>query len=86
MLKNAEDWRKDFKVDEIVQCVSLYPSRAMDGADVLSWHAPVHRTFDFKEAKEVDKYYPQFYHKMDKVRHRTRVFGIETLWLTIACS
>ena len=26
------------------------------------------RNFDFKEKEEVDKYYPQFYHKMDKVR------------------
>ena len=24
--------------------------------------------FDFKEKAEVDKYYPQFYHKTDKVR------------------
>ncbi|KAH8091058.1 CRAL-TRIO domain-containing protein [Cristinia sonorae] len=24
------------------------------------------RTFDFKEAAEVDKYYPQYYHKVDK--------------------
>ncbi|THH32425.1 hypothetical protein EUX98_g1762 [Antrodiella citrinella] len=24
------------------------------------------QTFDFKEAAEVDKYYPQYYHKMDK--------------------
>lgn len=25
------------------------------------------RTFNFEEKKEVDKYYPQYYHKMDKV-------------------
>lgn len=25
------------------------------------------RNFDFKEKEEVDKYYPQYYHKMDKV-------------------
>jgi hypothetical protein len=25
------------------------------------------RNFDFKERAQVDKYYPQFYHKMDKV-------------------
>ena len=29
----------------------------------------VFRTFDFTEAAEVDKYYPQYYHKMDKVSH-----------------
>jgi len=42
MLKNAEQWRKDFGVDEIV------------------------KNFDFEEKAEVDKYYPQFYHKTDK--------------------
>ena len=31
-------------------------------------HRPrVRRNFDFKEKVEVDKYYPQFYHKTDKV-------------------
>jgi hypothetical protein len=25
------------------------------------------RDFDFKERVEVNKYYPQYYHKMDKV-------------------
>ena len=29
------------------------------------------RNFDFKEKAEVDKYYPQFYHKSDKVRSYT---------------
>ncbi|KAH7930327.1 hypothetical protein BV22DRAFT_1043309 [Leucogyrophana mollusca] len=42
MLLSAEQWRKDFKVDDIVS------------------------NFDFKEKEEVDKYYPQYYHKMDK--------------------
>ncbi|KAH9927860.1 CRAL-TRIO domain-containing protein [Amylocystis lapponica] len=42
MLIACEQWRKDFKVDEIVN------------------------NFDFKEKAEVDKYYPQYYHKMDK--------------------
>ncbi|PSR72872.1 hypothetical protein PHLCEN_2v11239 [Hermanssonia centrifuga] len=42
MLKSAEQWRKDFGVDEIV------------------------KNFDFKEKEEVDKYYPQYYHKIDK--------------------
>ena len=27
----------------------------------------VRRNFDFKEKEEVDKYYPQYYHKTDKV-------------------
>jgi len=42
MLINAEKWRKDFGVDDIVA------------------------NFDFKEKVEVDKYYPSYYHKMDK--------------------
>ncbi|CAE6487433.1 unnamed protein product [Rhizoctonia solani] len=42
MIIACETWRKDFKVDDIVQ------------------------NFDFKEKAEVDKYYPQYYHKMDK--------------------
>jgi len=42
MLLSAEQWRKDEKVDELVQ------------------------TFEFKEREEVNKYYPQYYHKIDK--------------------
>ncbi|KIJ61018.1 hypothetical protein HYDPIDRAFT_169916 [Hydnomerulius pinastri MD-312] len=42
MLLSAEQWRKDFKVDDVV------------------------KNFVFTEKKEVDKYYPQYYHKMDK--------------------
>ncbi|KAI0269387.1 CRAL-TRIO domain-containing protein [Gloeopeniophorella convolvens] len=42
MVLAAEQWRKDEKVDELVQ------------------------TFDFKEKEEVNKYYPQYYHKIDK--------------------
>ncbi|KZT21257.1 hypothetical protein NEOLEDRAFT_766476 [Neolentinus lepideus HHB14362 ss-1] len=41
MLLAAEQWRKDFGVEDVV------------------------KNFDFKEKKEVDKYYPQYYHKMD---------------------
>ncbi|KAF8897120.1 CRAL-TRIO domain-containing protein [Infundibulicybe gibba] len=42
MLLAAEQWRKDFEVDEIV------------------------KSFNFEEKVEVDKYYPQYYHKTDK--------------------
>ncbi|KAI0069285.1 hypothetical protein BV25DRAFT_121111 [Artomyces pyxidatus] len=42
MLLAAEQWRKDFGVDDIMA------------------------NFDFKEKAEVDKYYPQYYHKTDK--------------------
>jgi hypothetical protein len=31
------------------------------------------RTFEFKEKEEVDKYYPQYYHKIDKVCRSVRV-------------
>ncbi|KAH9165214.1 CRAL-TRIO domain-containing protein [Lactarius sanguifluus] len=42
MLLATEQWRKDEKIDELVQ------------------------TFEFKEREEVNKYYPQYYHKNDK--------------------
>ncbi|KAF9236403.1 CRAL-TRIO domain-containing protein [Melanogaster broomeanus] len=42
MILAAEQWRRDFKVDDIV------------------------KNFEFTEKIEVDKYYPQYYHKMDK--------------------
>ncbi|KAH9483135.1 Sec14 cytosolic factor [Psilocybe cubensis] len=42
MLLAAEQWRKEFGVDDII------------------------KNFDFKEKAEVDKYYPQYYHKNDK--------------------
>ncbi|KAF8451101.1 CRAL-TRIO domain-containing protein [Boletus edulis BED1] len=42
MVLSAEQWRKDFDVEDIV------------------------KNFVFTEKKEVDKYYPQYYHKMDK--------------------
>jgi hypothetical protein len=32
----------------------------------FSWY----RTFEFAEKKEVDKYYPQYYHKIDKVKKK----------------
>ncbi|TFY73625.1 hypothetical protein EWM64_g10385 [Hericium alpestre] len=42
MIIDAEKWRKDFGVDDIV------------------------KHFDFPEREQVDKYYPQYYHKMDR--------------------
>lgn len=42
MIIAAEEWRKTFKVDDIIN------------------------NFDFPEKAEVSKYYPQYYHKMDK--------------------
>ena len=35
----------------------------------FSWY----RTFEFTEKKEVDKYYPQYYHKIDKVREKKKL-------------
>ncbi|KAI0706896.1 CRAL-TRIO domain-containing protein [Cerioporus squamosus] len=43
MLLDAEQWRIDFGVDDLM------------------------KNFDFKEKALVDKYYPQYYHKTDKV-------------------
>ncbi|EIW81944.1 hypothetical protein CONPUDRAFT_54796 [Coniophora puteana RWD-64-598 SS2] len=42
MILAAEQWRKEFGVDDVVE------------------------NFDFTEKEIVDKYYPQYYHKMDK--------------------
>jgi len=42
MLKAAEEWRKSYEVDSIIE------------------------DFHFEEKVVVDKYYPQFYHKVDK--------------------
>lgn len=38
------------------------------------------RTFDYKEKPEVFKYYPQYYHKTDKVRSRPGAMA----WILIA--
>jgi hypothetical protein len=60
MILSAEQWRKDFKVDEIVKY----------GLPVILWTTMFtmrYRNFVFTEKEEVDKYYPQYYHKMDKV-------------------
>ena len=60
MLKAAEEWRKDFGVEDLIKCAHRSPT----SNHVLTW---LSRNFDFKEKAEVDKYYPQYYHKMDKV-------------------
>ena len=62
-LASAEKRRKDFKVDEIVKLrvLSFSEERQFD------WFNPT-RNLEFTEKEEVDKYYPQYYHKMDKVR------------------
>ena len=65
MLLAAEQWRKDFGVDDIVKCV-LSPSNnvvlfTLGKTDTV----PFDRNFDFKEKAEVDKYYPSYYHKND---------------------
>lgn len=62
MLLNCEQWRKDFGVDDIVECVLLLLT-FIDRCPHLG-----RRNFDFEEKEQVDKYYPQYYHKMDKVR------------------
>ncbi|KAG6845858.1 hypothetical protein H0H87_002549 [Tephrocybe sp. NHM501043] len=59
MLISAEKWRKELGVDDIEYAVVVINAFKADRA--------VHyRSFDFKELEEVNKYYPQYYHKMDK--------------------
>jgi hypothetical protein len=63
LLLAGEQWRKDFGVDALVACVRLHL------VPILTPNlARARRNFEFKEKAEVDKYYPQFYHKTDKVR------------------
>jgi hypothetical protein len=61
MLLAAEQWRLDMKIDDIVQSVACL-LLSVDYPDLAQ-----RRNFDFAEKKEVDQYYPQYYHKMDKV-------------------
>ena len=63
MLLSAEKWRKDFGIEDMMKWV--LSSKPLI-ANFLTLSAL--RNFDFKEKAEVDKYYPQFYHKTDKVR------------------
>lgn len=66
MLLSAEQWRKDFGVEKIMKYVLR-----VSLSNILSDLAPTNREFDFKEKALVDKFYPQFYHKMDKVCENT---------------
>ena len=68
-LASAEKRRKDFKVDEILKLrvLSFSEERQFD------WLNPT-RNLEFAE-KEVDKYYPQYYHKMDKVRPSSMILA-----------
>lgn len=65
MLLDAEKWRKEFGVDDIVKCVFFLFSSVRKRGYLFT--DGVRRNFDFKEKEEVDKYYPQYYHKTDKV-------------------
>lgn len=76
MLLSAEQWRKDFKVDEIVKFVLICRVFLL----VRLFNA-THRNFEFTEKEEVDKYYPQYYHKMDKVRPLLLCYSLNTCLL-----
>jgi hypothetical protein len=39
------------------------------------------RTFDYKERPEIFKYYPQYYHKTDKVRFTACFSSLHTVWI-----
>ena len=58
----AEKWRKEFNVDDIVKSV-----RHHSRVDHRTLTETLIRNFKFPEKEEVNKYYPQYYHKTDKV-------------------
>lgn len=62
MLLSCEEWRKEFGVDDIVKYVAIL----LHASSMWSTYF-LRRNFDFTEMAEVDKYYPAFYHKTDKV-------------------
>lgn len=64
MIAACEQWRKDFGVDELWKCVLILTRESWAVANCTR----LRRNFDFKEKEAVDKYYPQYYHKTDKVR------------------
>lgn len=49
-------------IDRFIDCEKWRSEYAGIGVEELV------RTFDYKERPEVFKYYPQYYHKTDKVR------------------
>lgn len=59
------NWSTANKVGRFVDCEKWRAEYAGVGVDELV------RTFDYKERPEVFKYYPQYYHKTDKVRPST---------------
>jgi hypothetical protein len=83
MLLSAEQWRKEKNVDELVRCVffQLTIQRLVETLPLPS--LPSHRTFQFTEKAEVDKYYPQYYHKIDKVRNLLTPLDSEGLALVM---
>ena len=51
------------------------PKAKLMWQDFIKWRTEfgvdnLYKSFEYPEAKEVDKIYPQFYHKTDKVRAR----------------
>jgi hypothetical protein len=61
MLLDAEKWRKEFGVEDIMKCV--VPFFQIMHISLTS----IHRNFQFTEREQVMSYYPQYYHKTDKV-------------------
>jgi hypothetical protein len=59
----AEKWRKEFNVDDIVKSVRHH-SKELTTPTLTE---TLIRNFKFPEKEEVNKYYPQYYHKTDKV-------------------
>jgi hypothetical protein len=95
MIYAAEQWRKDFGVDEIVRLVILFLNRVHRTRYHLTTrllHLRSYRSHNStfanayhpcsyshpesldEEKKEVNKLYPQYYHKIDKVSHSPLLF------------
>ena len=70
MIIACEKWRKDFGVEELSKWVPLLGG--VRGSELI---VPF-RHFDFKEKDVVDKYYPQYYHKTDIVRHLSHIMAL----------
>ena len=58
----SEKWRREFEVDNLVKCAKHYSE--IDHSSLMGTFI---RNFRFKEREAVNKLYPQYYHKTDKV-------------------
>ncbi|TFY62335.1 hypothetical protein EVG20_g6743 [Dentipellis fragilis] len=62
MIISAEEWRVEFGIEDIMKCV-FSPDMRLPGYRCVS---PSLETSTSKRKPKVDKYYPQYYHQMDR--------------------